>query len=56
MEWQKIEPSREIDLIINTTLVGMKENEQINIDTKNLEKTPFLVILFIVQKNQDNKF
>ena len=38
MEWQKIEPSREIDLIINTTSIGMKENEQISINTKNLEK------------------
>ena len=39
MEWNKIEPSPKTDLIINTTSYGMKENQEIKIDMKNLKKT-----------------
>ena len=39
MEWNKIEPGPKTDLIINTTSYGMKENQAIKIDMKNLKNT-----------------
>ena len=39
MEWNKIEPCPKTDLIINTTSYGMKENQAIKIDMKNLKNT-----------------
>ena len=56
MEWHKIEPSQETDLIINTTSLGMKKNEQININIKNLnQRTIYSDIIYNPKKTDTMK-
>ena len=37
IDWQDLSPGSDVDLIINTTSFGMKENECLEIDTNNLK-------------------
>ena len=39
MKWEEIKPSSTTDLIINTTSVGMKKNQEIKINIQNLKRS-----------------
>ena len=47
VDWKNLVPTSDVDLIINTTSLGMNENESLEIDTYNLrEKVIFVDIVY----------
>ena len=47
VDWKNLVPTSDVDLIINTTSLGMNENESLEIDTHNLrEKVIFVDIIY----------
>ena len=56
LEWEKIKPNSETDLIINTTSLGMNKNEKIKIDMENLKKnTLYSDIIYKPKKTETMK-
>ena len=55
LEWEKIKPNSETDLIINTTSLGMNKNEKIKIDMENLKKNTLYSDIIYKQKTETMK-
>ena len=53
VDWKNLVPTSDVDLIINTTSLGMNENESFEIDTYNLkEKVIFVDIVYNPKETQ----
>ena len=53
VDWENLVPSSDVDLIINTTSFGMKENQTIKINTKNLRDSLILVDIIYSPKETE---
>ena len=53
VEWKDLEPNSDVDLIINTTSFGMKDNECLKIDISNLRDTLIFVDIIYSPKETE---